>query len=134
MGVSEESGDFTLLVCSAMVSSRFSSEAFTFNVEYCSIVKDPVQGAQQGVILIEVGSPVRRMLVAGKDNVETIFFVVSPDNQVKEQPGILLVEFTLTNLVNSKKDGQTRPLRMGTSFPARQAAVNLSRSSDIIMK
>lgn len=98
------------------------------------IVKDPVQGAQQCVVLIEVCSLVIRVLVAGKDNVETIFFVVSPDNQVKEQPGILLVELTLTNLVNSKQDGQTRPLRMGTSFPARQAAVNLSRSSDIIMK
>ena len=75
-----------------------------------------------------------RVLVAGKYNIEVAFLVVSPVNQVKEQPGILLVELTLTNLVNSKKDGQTRPLGMGTSFPARQAAVNLSRSSDIIMK
>ena len=79
----------------------FSSEAFTLNVEYCGIVKDPVQGAQQGVILIEVGSPVGRMLVTGKYNIEVAFFVVSPVNQVEEQPGILLVELTVPHFINN---------------------------------
>jgi hypothetical protein len=53
-----------------------SSETFTLNIEYCGIVKDPVQGAQQGVVLIEVCSPVGRMLVASKNNIEVTFFVV----------------------------------------------------------
>ena len=48
----------------------FSSEAFTLNVEYCGIVKDPVQGTQQCIILIEIVSPMRRVLVTGEDNIE----------------------------------------------------------------
>lgn len=45
-------------------------EAFALNIEYCSIVKDPVHGTQQGVVLIEVGSPMRGGLVAGEHDVE----------------------------------------------------------------
>ena len=78
------------------------SEAFALNVEYCGIVKDPVQSAQQRVILVEVGSPVGRMLVTGEYDVEVAFFIVSPVNQIKEQPGILLVELTVSNLVNNE--------------------------------
>ena len=79
-----------------------SPEAFALNVEYRCIVKDPVQGTQQGVILIEVGSPVGRVLVTGEYNVEVAFFVVSPVNQIKEQTGILLVELTVANFVNNQ--------------------------------
>ena len=78
-----------------------SPEAFALNIEYCGIVKDPVQGAQQGGVLIEVCSPVGRMLVASKNNIEVTFFVVPPVNQVKEQPGILFIKFTVTNFVNN---------------------------------
>ena len=78
-----------------------SAEAFALNVEYRGIVKDPVQGTQQGVIFVEVGSPMRRMFVAGKYIIEVTFLVVSPVNQIKEQPGILLVELTVANsLIN----------------------------------
>ena len=78
-----------------------SPEAFTLNVEYRSIVKDPVQG-QQCVILVEVGSPMVRVLVTGEYNVEVTFFVVSPINQIEEQPGILLVELAVPNFINNQ--------------------------------
>ena len=78
-----------------------SSEAFALNVEYCGVVKDPVQSAQQRVILIEVGSLVGWMLVTGKYNIEVAFLVVSPVNQIKEQAGILLVELTVTHFINN---------------------------------
>ena len=53
--------------------------SFRLDVEYRGIVKDPVQGTQQGVIL-----------------------VVPAVNEVEEQPGILLVELTVTHLVNNQ--------------------------------
>ena len=58
-----------------------SSETLALNGEHCSIIKDPVQSTQQGIVLIEVASPVRGMLVAGKYNIEVAFLVVSPVNQ-----------------------------------------------------
>ena len=79
-----------------------SPESFTLNVKYSRIVKDPVQGAQKRIVLVEVASPMRWMLVAGKDNVEVAFLVVPSVNEVKEQPGILLVELTVTNLINNQ--------------------------------
>ena len=42
------------------------------------------------------------MLVAGEYDIEVAFFVVSPVNQVKEQPSILLVELAVTHFVNNK--------------------------------
>ena len=78
-----------------------ASVALALDIEYNGIVKDPVQSAQQRVILIEVGSPVGRMLVTGKYNVEVTFLVVSPVNQIKEQTGILLVELTVTHFINN---------------------------------
>ena len=81
-------------------SQPLSPEAFALNVERC-IIKDPVQGAQQGVILIEVGSPMGWVLVTGEDNVEVAFFVVSPVNQIEEQPSILLVELAVPNFINN---------------------------------
>ena len=82
-----------------------SAEAFALNIEYRCVAKDPVQGAQQGVILIEVCSPMGRVLVTGEDNIEVAFFVVSPVNQVKEQPGILFVELTVTHFINNQAGG-----------------------------
>lgn len=51
-------------------SQLLSSETLALNGEHCSIIKDPVQSTQQGIVLIEVASPVRGMLVAGKYNIE----------------------------------------------------------------
>ena len=45
-------------------------ETLALNVEYCGIIKDPVQSTQQGIVLIEVASPVRGVLVAGEYNIE----------------------------------------------------------------
>lgn len=78
--------------------------------------------------------PEGRVLVAGEDHIETAFFVVAPVNQVKEQPGILLVKGTVANLVNNQvRGGRTRPLRQESVFPERLAAVNRSRSSDVLI-
>lgn len=101
-------------------------ETLTLNVEHRGIIEDPVQGAQQRIILIEVASPVGGVLVAGENDIEVAFLVVSPVNQIEEQPGILFIELT--------QEGRTRPLSTEASLPARLAAVNLSRSSDILMK
>ena len=79
-----------------------ASEAFTLNVEYRGVIKYSVQRTQQGIVLIEVTSPVRGMLVAGKYNIEVAFLVVSPVNQIEEQPGILFIELTVPHLVNNQ--------------------------------
>ena len=42
------------------------------------------------------------MLVAGKYNIEVAFLVVSPVNQIEEQPGILFIELTVPHLVNNQ--------------------------------
>lgn len=44
----------------------------------------------------------RGVLVAGEHDVEVAFLVVSPVNQIKEQPGILLVELTVAHLINNR--------------------------------
>lgn len=82
-----------------------SPETFTLNVEYSGIVKDTIQGAEQGIIFIEISSPQRWILVAGKDNVKVAFLVVAAVNQIKEQPGVLLVEFTVAYLINNQAGG-----------------------------
>lgn len=43
-----------------------------------------------------------RVLVAGEDDIEATFFVVSPVNQVEEQSGILPVELTAAYLINNQ--------------------------------
>ena len=76
-------------------------EAFALYVEYRGIVKNPVQGTQQSIILVKVGPPMGRVFVAGEDDVEVAFFVVPSVNQVEEQPSILLVELTVPNFINN---------------------------------
>lgn len=73
------------------------------------------------------------VLVAGEDHIEIAFFVVALVNQVKEQPGILLVKGTVANLVNNQARGGTRSLRQESVFPERLAAVNRSWSSDTLI-
>lgn len=66
-----------------------SPETFTTQLKHSSIVKDAVQRTQQGSVFLKILAPESRVLVAGEDHIETAFFVVSPVNQVKEQPGKL---------------------------------------------
>ena len=47
----------------------FAAVALALDVEHDGIIEDPVQGAQQGIVLVEVGFPLGRMLVAGEDDV-----------------------------------------------------------------
>ena len=54
---------------------------------------------------MEVLPPEGRIPVAGEDDVIGTFFVVAPVNQVKEQAGVLLVELTVSNLINNKARG-----------------------------
>ena len=79
-----------------------ATEAFSFNIEYRGIIKDPVQRAQQCIVFVEVAAPLGGVLVAGKHDVEVAFLVVSPVNQIKEQPCILLVELTVAYLINNQ--------------------------------
>ena len=72
------------------------------DVEHHGVIKDSVQRTEQDVFLIEVFPPQRRAPVAGKDNVVDPFLVVAPVNQVKEQPGILFIKFTVANLINNE--------------------------------
>ena len=44
----------------------------------------------------------RGVLVAGEDDIEVAFLVVSPVNQIEEQPGILFIELTVPHLVNNQ--------------------------------
>ena len=83
----------------------FSPEAFALNVEYRGVIKDPVQRTQQRIVFVEVATPLRRALVAGEYNVEVAFLVVSPVNQVKEQPCILLVKLTVAHFVYNQAGG-----------------------------
>jgi len=59
-------------------------ETLALNVEYRGIIKDPIQRTQQGIVLIEVASPVGGVLVAGEDDIEVALLVVPPVNQIKE--------------------------------------------------
>ena len=79
-----------------------SPEALAADVEDGSCIKDPVECAQQGVLLVEVLPPQGRVAVAGEDDVVSPFLVVAPVNQVEEQPGILLIELTVPNFVNNQ--------------------------------
>lgn len=62
----------------------FSPEAFSFYIEYRSIIKNSVDGTQEGIIHVEIVPPVRRMFVAGENNVGVAFLVVPPVNEIKE--------------------------------------------------
>ena len=54
---------------------------------------------------MEVLSPQGRIPVAGEDDVVGPFLVVAPVNQVEEEPGVLLVELTVANLINDEAGG-----------------------------
>lgn len=54
----------------------FASETLAPDVEDRGIVKDTVQSAQERVVFIEVLSPERRALVAGKDQIESALLVL----------------------------------------------------------
>lgn len=54
--------------------------AFTTEIEDRGIIKDTVQSAQKRVVLIEHFPPEGRVLVAGKDQVESAIFVVAAVN------------------------------------------------------
>ena len=82
-----------------------SPEALAVDVKDGGSVKDPVECAQQGVLLVEVLPPQGRIPVAGEDDVVSPFLVVAPVNQVKEEPGVLLVELTVANLINDETGG-----------------------------
>src|SRR5699024_4604050 len=91
----------------------FSPETFTTQLKHSSIVKDAVQRTQQGSVFLKILAPESRVLVAGEDHIETAFFVVSPVNQVKEQPGILFVKGTVANLVNNQARGAHKTVEAG---------------------
>lgn len=88
-------------------------ETLALNGEHRGISKDPVKSTQQGIVLIEVASPVRRVLVAGEDDIEVALFVVPPVNQIKEQPGILLIELTVSYLVNNQAGRPNQTIEYG---------------------
>ena len=84
------------------VVQLLSAEALAPNIEDRSIVKDAVKGAQEGIVLVECFSPAARALVAGKDNVVIALLVVPSVNKIEEEPGVLLVELAMANLVNNE--------------------------------
>ena len=94
----------------------FAAVALALDVEHDGIVKYPVQGTQQGIVLVEVGFPLRRVLVAGEDDVAAALFVVPPVNQVEEQPGVLLVELAVAYLINNETGGTNQSIQYGRLF------------------
>ena len=82
-------------------------------LKYSGIVKDAVQRTQQGSVFLEILAPEGRVLVAGEDHIETTFFVVAPVNQIKEQPGVLLVKGAVANLVNNQARGPHKAVETG---------------------
>lgn len=111
----------------------FAPETLAPDVKDRGIVKDAVQSAQERVVFIEVLPPERRALVAGKDQIESALLVVAAVNQIKEQTRVLFVKLAMPNLVNNQT-GRTREVRVLASLPSLRALVNLSRSSDALMK
>ena len=75
-------------------------ETLALQVEYKRFIKDSVESTEQRIIFVEISAPVHRVFVAGKDDIVVSFFVVPPVNQIKEQPCVLFVEFTVANLIN----------------------------------
>ena len=78
------------------------TEAFAAQLEHRSIIKDAVQCAEQGGVLVEILAPQRRIFVAGENHVEVAFPVVAAVNQIKEHTGTFLVELAVPNLINNK--------------------------------
>ena len=78
------------------------TEAFAAQLEHRSIIKDAVQCAEQGGVLVEILAPQRRIFVAGENHVEVAFLVVAAVNQIKEHTGTFLVELAVPNLINNK--------------------------------
>ena len=76
----------------------------------------------------------RGVLVAGEHDVEVAFLVVSPVNQIKEQPGILLVELTVAHLINNRAGRPHQAIENGCFLSGSPGGGELSRSSDILMK
>ena len=79
----------------------FATVALTLDVEHDCVVKDPVLGAQQDIVLVKGGVPLGRVPVAGEDDVVAARLVVSPVDHIEEQPGVLLVELTVAHLINN---------------------------------
>ena len=52
------------------------TEAFAAQLEHRSIIKDAVQCAEQGGVLVEILAPQRWIFVAGENHVEVAFLVV----------------------------------------------------------
>ena len=73
-----------------VIEKTYSITKLKADGQIISIVKDAVQRTQQGSVFLKILAPESRVLVAGEDHIETAFFVVSPVNQVKEQPGIAI--------------------------------------------
>lgn len=78
------------------------TEAFAAQLEHRSIIKDAVQCAEQGGVLVEILAPQRRIFVAGENHVEVAFLVVAAVSQIKEHTGTFLVELAVPNLINNK--------------------------------
>ena len=78
------------------------TEAFAAQLEHRSIIKDAVQCAEQGGVLVEILAPQRRISVAGENHVEVAFLVVAAVNQIKEHTGTFLVELAVSNLINNE--------------------------------
>ena len=107
------------------------TEAFAAQLEHRSIIKDAVQCAEQGGVLVEILAPQRRIFVAGENHVEVAFLVVAAVNQIKEHTGTFLVELAVPNLINNKTAWTHQSV---SALPLRLAARNLSRNSEALMK
>ena len=77
----------------------FSSVAFPTKVKNRCPVKNSIQCAIQGIMVVKVIFPVSRLAVAGEDHTGISGFVIASVNEIEEQPRIGLIESAVPNLI-----------------------------------
>lgn len=80
----------------------FPPKALAVDVEHRSIIENPVKSTEQRILFIEILSPQGRASVAGEDDIISSLLVVPPVDEIEEQPCILLVELTVSDLINNE--------------------------------
>ena len=71
-------------------------------IEDHDIIENPVHCTFESVLFCKALFPELRLFVAGKDNVETAFLVVTAVNHVKEKPCVFNVKIAVADFINNQ--------------------------------
>ena len=134
VGVSEESGAFTLLVCRATVSSFLPRKLspLMLNTVASSKIRSRAQSRASSSLKLLRQWDGCLLLVNTILKLPSLLYLLSIRSKNSRVFSLSDSQWPTSSII--RQEGRTRPLRTDASLPARLAAVNLSRSSDILMK